>query len=332
MGQAVQVEQGRILGSPQAPSPVADSDPAPPHIHTVIDNAIPPALTVESGETVVFDCPGLPLPRGATVDDLLARIDPEHPHTIVGPVEVASAEPGDALAVEILDIELIWDHGHTVLVPGEGLLGAEVEAPYVHNFNWTKGAEFTELRPGVRVPLNPFCGMLGVMPEEPGEHSTLPPRATGGNIDLRHLVPGTTLYLPVKVPGAMFFAGDGHGAQGDGEVCVTGLETGVRATLRLSVDKQRRVSEPEFVTYAPLNVDAGRHGYHGTSAVGPDLYECSQNAIRHMVDRLVADHDLPWEQALVLCSLVADLKISEIVDRPNWLVSAYVPLSVFAEA
>jgi acetamidase/formamidase len=330
-----EVDQGndaRVLGSPAAPSPTADREPDPPHIHRVIDNSIPAALTIESGEIVVFDCPGLPLPEYATVEDVVARIDPDRPHTIVGPVEINDATPGDTLVVEILDIELSANHGHTPIIPGEGLLGQDFETPHVHNFTWTDGATSTELRPGVKVPLNPFCGILGVMPEAAGEHSTLPPRAIGGNLDVRHLVPGTTLYLPVEVPGALFFAGDGHGAQGDGEVCVTGLETSVRATLRLSVDRERKVKGPEFHTFAPLSVDAGTHGYYATSAVGPDLYECSQNAIRHMINRLIADHDLPWEEALILCSLVADLKINEIVDRPNWLVSAYVPMSIFAEA
>ncbi len=301
----------------------------PPDIHRVVDNSIPPALSIESGETVVFDCPGLPLPPGATVEDLLSNVDPDHPHTIVGPVDVAGAEPGDTLVVEILDVELLNDYGHTVIVPGEGLLGEDVKEPYVHNFSWEEGADEVELRPGVRIPLNPFCGMLGVMPKQEGPLPTLPPRPTGGNLDLRHLVPGSTLFLPVEVPGARFFAGDGHGAQGDGEVCVTGLETSARATLRLSVDKTRRVSEPQFATRAPLEVGPGEHGYHGTSASGPDLYECSQNAIRYMVEYLVEERDLAWEEALVLCSLTVDLKISEIVNRPIWLVSAYLPLSVF---
>jgi acetamidase/formamidase len=325
-------KDAHVLGSSKAPSPTADSEPDPPHVHRVIDNSIPAALTIDSGETVIFDCPGMPLPERAAVEDVVARIDPERPHTIVGPVELRDAAPGDTLAVEIIDIELTADYGHTLLIPGEGLLGQDFESPYIHNFTWTEGAASTELRPGVQIPLNPFCGILGVMPEAAGEHSTLPPREIGGNLDIRHLVPGTTLYLPVEVPGAFFFAGDGHGAQGDGEVCITGLETSVRATLRLSIDKEKSVRGPEFHTFAPLDVDAGTRGYYATSAVGPDLYECSQNAIRRMIDRLVGDHDLTWEQALVLCSLVADLKINEIVDRPNWLVSAYVPMSIFGAA
>jgi acetamidase/formamidase len=300
----------------------------PPDIHRVIDNATPPALTIDSGEVVAFDCPGLPLPPSATVADM-AAIDPLRPHTIVGPVAVRGAQPGDALAVEILDIELIQDYGHTAFLPGHGLLGDDVTEPYIHNFTWERGARCTELRPGVQIPLQPFCGILGVMPADPGPHVTMPPRATGGNMDVRHLVPGTTLLLPVQVPGALFFAGDGHGAQGDGEVCITGLETAVRATLRLSVQRSRSIREPQFHTRGPLSVDAGPDGWYATSATGPDLYTCSQNAIRYMIDYLVGEHGLSWAEAYILCSLVADLKINEIVDRPNWLVSAYVPLSVF---
>jgi acetamidase/formamidase len=324
-------EPERLLGSPTARSP-KDRGEDPPDIHRVVDNSIPPALTVASGEVVAFDCPGLPLPPEATVEDLMEKIDPDRPHTIVGPVEVSGAEPGDTLVVEILDIELLHGYGHTVLVPGEGLLGEEVSAPHVQNFAWEPGTDHAVLRPGVRVPFDPFCGMLGVMPAEPGEHATLPPRATGGNLDNRRLVPGAKLYLPVAVPGALFFAGDGHAAQGDGEVCITGLETSARATLRLSVEKDRRIAEPHFVTPAPLGVDPGPGGYYGTSSAGPDLYRCSQGAIRQMVAYLVERRGLSWEEALVLCSLAVDLQISEIVDRPNWMVSACLPLSVFEDA
>lgn len=299
-------------------------------IHVVIDNAIPPALTVAPGEVVAFDCPGLPLPPRATIDDL-ASIDPERPHTIIGPVAISGAEPGDTLVVEILEIELIQDYGHTLFVPGHGLLPDDFGVPHVHNFELPVGAAYTELRPGVRIPLNPFCGILGVMPQEPGVHPTTPPRSTGGNLDIRHLVPGTTVFLPVAVPGALFFCGDGHAAQGDGEVCVTGLETSVRATLRLGLDKTRTIPAPQFLVRKVLGVDAGAEGYYATSAPGPDLYECSQQAIRSMIEYLVDVRGLTREEAYVLCSLAVDLKINEIVDAPNWLVSAYLPLTVFAE-
>jgi acetamidase/formamidase len=307
----------------------AESHLDPPGIRRVIDNSFPPVLTVESGTVVAFECPSMPLPRNATADDLDA-FDAERPHTIVGPVAVAGAEPGDVLAIEVMAVELIAGYGHAAIVPGFGLLGDEVEAPYVHNFEWEPGADSTELRPGVRVPLNPFCGILGVMPAANGEHPTTPPRPIGGNLDIRHLVPGSTLFLPVEVPGALFFAGDGHGAQGDGEVGISGLETPARGTFRLSVNSTRSIRGPQFTTPVPLDVDSAA-GYYATSGVGPDLYACSQEAVRQMVEYLVAEHGLPWQEAYILCSLVVDLKINEAVDIPNWVVSAYLPLSVFTK-
>jgi acetamidase/formamidase len=319
-----------LIGSPTAPPP-SDSAHDPPDIHRVFDNAIPPVLTVPEGTIVAFECPGMALPPEAQVEDL-AALDPDRPHTIVGPVAIEGAEPGDTLMVEILDVELIQNHGHTIIIPGLGLLSEDFPEPYVHNFTWEDGARTAELRPGVHVPLSPFCGILGLAPGEPGEHSTPPPRATGGNVDIRHLVPGTTLWLPVEAPGALFFCGDGHGAQGDGEVCITALETAVRATLRFSLDRRRKIQEPQFLTRSPLNVDAGAAGYYATSAVGPDLYACSQQAVRHLIEYLQFEHDLSRIEAYVLCSLAADLKINEIVDAPNWIVSAYLPLSVFTAA
>ena len=301
-------------------------------IFGVIDNSIPPARAVASGEVVVFDCPGLPLPPDATVADLIVAADLDRPHQMVGPVEVEGAEPGDALRVDVLAVEASAGYGHAALIPGEGLLGDETHSHYLHAFEWAPGASWAELRPGVDVPLDPFCGILGVMPSRPGAHSSLPPRATGGNIDNRHLVVGACLWLPVKVRGALFFAGDGHAAQGDGEVGVSGLETAVRATLRLTVEKGLEIPAPRFQAGPPRGAHADPRGSFGTSAVGPDLYEASRDAIRHMVGYLSAERGLEWEEAMILCSLAVDLRITEVVDRPNWVVSAHLPLAVFGEA
>jgi len=297
--------------------------------HT-IDNSHPPAAEVESGSLVTFRCPGLPLPPRATAADF-ERYDTSRPHTIVGPVHVLGSEPGDTLVAEIVAVRLARGYGHATVVPGYGLLGDEVEETYVHNFSWGEGATSVEVCAGVEVPLRPFCGILGVMPAEPGPHSTVPPRTGGGNLDIRHLTAGSTLYLPVAVPGGGFFAGDGHGAQGDGEVCISALEAAVEATIRLSLDRGRTIDRPQFSTPGPL--DAGAEGgYYATTGIGPDLYECSRDAVRAMIEMLVAERGLLWREAYVLCSLAVDLKINEIVDAPNWVVSAYLPQSVFNRA
>lgn len=316
------------LGALSAPGPAGSRDD-PAGIIRAIDRSIPPVVRIESGETVVLECPGPPLSPDASVADFVAILDLDSPLAMVGPVEVAGAEPGDTLVVEVLAVEVPSGHGHAMLIPGEGLLGDEVGEHYVHNFGWQEGDGDTELRPGVRVPIDPFCGTLGVMPAAPGPHTPLPPRVNGGNMDNRHLVAGAVLMLPVEVPGALFFAGDGHAAQGDGEVSVTGLETAVRARLRLSVERGKPISAPRFLTPAPHGVHVDPRGSFGVSAPGPDLLECAREAVREMVGWLTADHGLSREEALVLCGLAVDLRITEVVDRPNWIVSAHLPLAVF---
>jgi acetamidase/formamidase len=287
------------------------------HRHNVFDNSLEPVVRIGAGDTVRFECPPMPLPRNATPEDL-ANVSPVYPHTIVGPVYVEEARAGDVLVVDVLDIELGQDFGHTFIVPGLGLRTDRFPEPYVHNFDLSDG-ESTELAPGVCIPLRPFLGIMGVAPAELGEHSTIPPRAVGGNIDIARLTAGSTLYLPVEVDGALFSCGDGHAAQGRGEVCGTGIETALNATLRFQVDRERRLEQPAFRT-----PDA-----YVTTAVGPDLHDCAGRAIDQMVDHLVAERSLTREHAYVLCSTAVDLAIEEIVDTPNWIVSATLALALF---
>lgn len=293
--------------------------------HNEFNRALPPILTVESGAVVTFDCPAPPLPPGATAADL-DNIDFSHPHTIVGPVAVQGTEPGDALAIEVLDIQLPNAYGHTLFVPGVGLLPDRFEQRYVHNFEFRDG--FAELCPGVRVPIEPFCGIIGLAPSADGPQPTIPPRRVGGNLDVRDIVAGSRLILPVEVEGGLLSCGDGHAAQGDGEVCVTAIETAIRPTFRLTVLKDAAVSTPRFI--APARPERrGSAGWFAISAVGDDLFEASRQAISEMIDHLVAERGLRYEEAYVLCSVAVDLRISEIVNWPNWVVSAYLPLSVF---
>lgn len=299
------------------------------HLHNSFDNAIAPALTVSPGDLVTFDCPGPPLPPVATVEDL-AAIDFSHPHTIAGPVAIDGAESGDTLVIDILEVGLPTTYGHCLFLPGLGLLGEEFTEPYIQSFEFVDGA-VAELRPGVRIPLQPFCGIMGVAPAEPGEHSTIPPRPAGGNLDVRHLTEGSTLRLPVLVDGALFSCGDGHGAQGDGEVCLTGLETAVEPRLRFSLEKGATIPEACFTTPGPLGRPYDDRGHFATVATGEDLFECSQQAVRYMIEHLTDKHRLTREEAYVLCSLVVDLKLSELVNYPRWAVTAYLPLGVFTD-
>jgi acetamidase/formamidase len=199
-----------------------------------------------------------------------------------------------------------------------------------YKWNWDlSNGKTTSLRRDIVIPLDPFCGVMGVCPAEPGEHFVLPPGRFGGNMDIRHLTKGTRLLLPVQVPGALFSSGDCHAAQGDGEVCVTGIESPMMFTLRFNVLKNLHLPAPQFHVPGPLTKKYDRKGYYATTGVGPDLMQCAKDTLRAMIEHTVKTYRLSREDAYCLASVVVDLKISEIVDAPNWIVSAYLPLSIF---
>jgi acetamidase/formamidase len=181
----------------------------------------------------------------------------------------------------------------------------------------------------VAIPLEPFPGVMGTALDEPGGHSTMPPRKNGGNMDVKQLVKGTTLYLPVWVDGALFSVGDGHGAQGDGEVCVTAVEMMARVTLRFGVERRHRLAEPQLRTAGPLAPRADRGPWFATTAHGPDLFAAAQQAVRYMIEHLQRERGVSREEAYILSSVAVDLRISEIVDAPNWIVSAFLPEAIF---
>jgi acetamidase/formamidase len=302
-------------------------------VHHQWDNGLEPAIEIEPGDVV--HCQTEEVTDGQVTPDcpasVLTSLDFGRLYPLAGPVFVSGAEPGDVLEVEMLRLEPL-DWGWTGIIPGLGLLPEDFTEPYVRHFDLTNG-DHAELRSDVRIPLQPFCGTMGVAPAEPGQHAVLPPTPGAGNIDTRHLNVGTRLFLPVLVPGALFSAGDCHAAQGDGEVCVTGIECPMAFSLRFDVHKDRpaRPWRYQFTTPpGPLQPRSDERGYHACTALGPDLMENAKNAVRDLIEWLGREHGLSPQDAYVLCSLAADLKISQIVDQPNWGVSAYLALSVFA--
>ncbi len=304
-----------------------------PHIgpdtwHMFWDASIPPVHTVASGSTVSFDV--LDASCGQiTADSVVAdleALDFSRVDQVAGPVFVEDAEPGDTLEVELLEFEPA-DWGWTACIPGFGLLADEFTEPSLRISRLADGA--AAFMPGIRIPMAPFCGVLGLA--APGEpRSTIPPTETGGNMDTRHLTQGTRLWLPVQVPGALFSLGDGHGAQGDGEVCGTAIETPMRTQIRLTVRKDVHVTSPEFETAGPLGTATNTAPWFATDGVGPDLFEAARDATRRMIDRLGVRHGLAPADAYMLISVAGELRISEIVDQPNWIVTCYVPTSIFA--
>ena len=300
-------------------------------VHKEWNNAIPPRLEIDPGDTVVFDTRDAAdgyYSRASTHADVIGR-GPFRGHPLTGPVRVRGARPGHTLVVEVLDVRPALDWGWTAIRPGRGLLPeADFAKPYLNIWDLSDG---THARMGrtVAVPIEAFPGVMGVALDEPGGHSTMPPRRNGGNMDIRQLAAGSTLFLPVLVDGALFSTGDAHAAQGDGEVCITAVEMSARVTLRFGLDTKRRIAEPRLRTTNPPS-GHGRHGpWIATTAHGPDLFASAQQAIRYLIEQIVEDRGLSREQAYVVCSVAADLKISEIVDAPNWIVSAFLPESIF---
>ncbi|MEA2547783.1 MAG: hypothetical protein QOE42_381, partial [Chloroflexota bacterium] len=283
--------------------------------------------TVESGALVEFDlldASGGQLTASSTIDDL-ARLDFDRVDQVNGPIAIVGAEPGDTLQVDLLEFEPA-DWGWTASIPGFGLLADAFPDPILRITRVPKAGERAEFLPGVRVPVVPFCGEVGVAPVD-GPRSTIPPDLHGGNMDTRHLTAGATLFLPVFHPGARLSMGDGHAAQGDGEVCGTAIETPMRALVRLTVRKDLHLAGPEFLT-ADIPATAGGRRY-ATDGIGPDLLGAARDAVRRMIDWLGREHGIAAVDAYMLTSVAIDLRISEIVDLPNYVVTAHCPLSIF---
>lgn len=164
---------------------------------------------------------------------------------------------------------------------------------------------------------------------EDGAYSVVPPRHVSGNLDVRDLVRGSRLYLPVEVPGALFSVGDTHAAQGDGEVCGTEIETPMALRAKLSLKKNTDIRRPQFEVASSLRGEIEAKGYYATTGIGPDLMSAAKDAVRDVIEHLGREYSLEPQLAYVLCSVAVDLKISEIVDMPNWVVSAYLPRAIF---
>ena len=292
----------------------------------------PPVLTAKPGETIHFECKdssGGQLGAGSTVASVSA-LDFSKINPVTGPVYVEGAEPGDALKVTIRAFEPSGI-GWTANIPGFGLLAEHFKEPALHVWKYDANAMTPSLfGPGGKVPLKPFAGTIGVAPAEPGLHSIVPPRRVGGNLDIRDLTAGVTLYLPVEVPGALFSIGDTHAAQGDGEVCGTAIESQMNVEATLELVKDARLKSPRFTTSGPVTSHLDGAGYEVTTGIGPDLMTAAQESVMRMVDLLTAEHGLSPVDAYMLCSVCADLRISEIVDMPNWVVSFYFPRIVFS--
>lgn len=289
------------------------------------DNSLEPALRVAPGDEVIIEAleaSGGQINSSSTVE-AVADMDFDQVNPVTGPIWIEGAEPGDALIIDLLDfVGSGW--GWTAIIPGFGLLAEEFSQPALVIPKYDdKKVEFV---PGIELPTRPFPGTIGVALAEPGLHAVINPRAAGGNMDTKNLGPGSRLYLPVQVPGALFSLGDTHAAQGDGEVCGTAVETGMEVHVRFGLVKGANLARPQ-IEYTTIRQESER--FYTTTGIGPDILAAAQDAIRDMVDYLGREYRLEPELAYMLCSVAVDLRISEIVDLPNYMVTAHLPQSIF---
>ncbi len=279
-----------------------------------LDATTPPVLTVDSGDTVLlhsFPAGGrdtLPkhLPIPADYQAALEALPPgPGPHFITGPVYVRGAQPGDTLQVDILDATVRMDWGFVAILPLLGTLPDEfTDYETIHpTVDHARGV--ATLPWGTDLPIEPFFGIIGVAPPKAwGRCGSPVPRAFGGNMDNKELKAGVTLYLPVFNEGALFMAGDGHGMQGDGEVCITALEIGLSGTFRLTVRKDLQVTFP-FAESATQLMSIG---------LDEDLDDAAKQAVREMVKHVCLRTNLSRNQAYMLCSLAGNLRVTQLVD------------------
>jgi acetamidase/formamidase len=277
--------------------------------------ALPPLLTVESGDRVIISTvsgtPALMPPSPLKVPPALSAIHAQVQrrmvpgHICTGPVAVRGAKPGQTLQVDIERIELAYDWGFNNIMPLRGGLPDDFAEERIIHIRLDADRMVGTLPWGMEIPLRPFFGVMAVAPPPAwGTLSTLPPRPNGGNIDNKELVAGTTLYLPIFVEDALFSAGDGHGAQGDGEVCLSAIETGLVGTFRLTVRDDMKVAWPFAET--PSHII--------TMAFDPDLDDCAEIALRQMLDVICSRTGLDRYQAYTVCSLAANLRVTQVVN------------------
>jgi len=288
-----------------------------------------PRLTIEPGDTVTLEMrdasdgqvqPGMDAAA-------FARIDATRIHALTGPIAIDGAEPGDRLIIHIEEYQhegWAW----TSNIPGLGLLPEDFTEHFL--FHWKLGAETTQSMPGLTIPLEPFCGIIGVQPAEFGEFRTRPPGVNGGNMDVRHLCAGSRLHLPVLTPGAGLCAGDAHAAQGDGEVSINGMEAPMKVRLKIDLIKNKPLKGPYIECPRPL--DAGSisgRPHHIFVESDQDIREAAKRVVRRTIDYLVARIGLTPEQAYVTCSVTLRLKLSQLVNTPVTTVSGYLPEAIF---
>jgi acetamidase/formamidase len=290
--------------------------------HSVWDRSLAPRLHIDSGDEVQIACvdsSGAQVHPGMSTEQYLA-IDRTRIHALTGPIWIHGAEPGDVLEIDVLATRHSgW--GWSSIVEGLGFLKDRFRTPFL--FHWQLDGESTgSLYPAV-VPVRPFLGVMGVARAENGAFRTRPPGPFGGNLDVRELCAGSRLYLPVYNPGGLFSCGDGHAAQGDGEVCINGIECPLDVTLRFRLHKRHHLAGPIVEASDTAAADCSPEAWVVVET-GMDLAETARAATGRMIDLLVSRWGFTDVHAYILCSVAMRLRLSQVVNEPVHTVSAAI--------
>jgi acetamidase/formamidase len=295
-------------------------------VHSVWDRSLQPRLHVEPGDEVQIECvdsSGGQVAAGMNTSEYL-RIDRTRIHALTGPLWIESAQPGDVLQIDVLATRH-YGWGWSSIVEGMGFLKERFHEPYL--FHWhIEGEASRSLAPAV-VPLRPFLGVMGVARAEDGAFRTRAPGPFGGNLDVRELCAGSTLYLPIYNDGALFSCGDGHAAQGDGEVCINGIECPLDVTLRFQIHKRQPLSGPLVDAIESADPDSIADAWVVVESA-TDLAEAARAATSRMVDLLVSRWCFSEVHAYLLCSVAMRLRLSQVVNEPVHTVSAAISKQV----
>jgi acetamidase/formamidase len=288
--------------------------------HSVWDRSLTPRLRIEPGDEVQIECvdsSGSQVRQGMTAQEFLG-IDRTRIHALTGPIWIEGAEPGDVLQIDVLATRH-GGWGWSSVIEGLGFLKDRFHGPYL--FHWQLDGESTSsLAPAV-VPVRPFLGVMGVARADDGAFRTRPPGPFGGNLDVRELCAGSKLYLPVFNPGALFSCGDGHAAQGDGEVCINGIECPLDVTLRFNLHKRQPLSGPIVEASDAAAPDSTADAWVMVET-GTDLADAARAATNRMIDLLVSRWGFSEVHAYILCSVALKLRLSQVVNEPVHTVSA----------
>lgn len=294
--------------------------------HSRWNRDLEPRIEITSGDTVHMECvdsSGAQVHPGTRVDQFLA-IDRGKIHALTGPIAVRDAVQGDVLEIEVIEVtHKGW--GWSSVIPGLGFLKERFAEPFL--FHWTLEGDLTSSLFPALVPLRPFCGIMGVAPAEEGEFRTRPPGVFGGNMDVRELCAGAKLYLPVLNHGALFSAGDAHAAQGDGEVCINGIECPAAVTLRFRLHKHRTLPGPMIESSETRRPDAASDAWIVVESAA-DAASAARSATSRMIDLLEEHWGFSAVHAYLLCSVAMKLRLSQVVNEPMFTVSAAMPKQI----